>query len=61
VSIPAPPAIFKVMLNKLQIFGMLVGILAIGLGVYWFDWKLSLVIFLAIYGNNLERSSRKKS
>jgi len=38
-----------------NIIGMVIGVLSMALGLVWFDWKLSLVIFLAIIGNNMER------
>ena len=39
--------------------GMAVVITAMALGWIWFGWKLSLVIFLALAGNNMERNGRK--
>lgn len=40
-------------------------IVAIILATYWYDWKLTLIIFLFITGNNWERSNwdelRRKS
>lgn len=46
-------------MKTLRIAGMLLGIAAMVLGWIWFGWELSLVIFLAIMGNNMERSERK--
>lgn len=45
-------------MKALNIIGMVVGITAMALGWIWFGWKLSLVIFLALMGNNFERSGR---
>lgn len=39
--------------------GMAVLITAMALGWIWFGWKLSLVIFLALAGNNMERNGNK--
>lgn len=43
-----------------NIIGAIASIMAAVLAWYWFDAKLVLVIFLAIMGNNLERSRRKQ-
>jgi len=48
-------------MNLQRIIGMLIGIVALGLTYYWFSWKLVLVIFLSIYGNNLEQAGRFKA
>lgn len=45
-------------MTKLNLLGLITGITAMALGWYWYDWKLSLVIFLAIMGNNMERSGK---
>lgn len=45
-------------MNKI-LLGLVIGIIAMTLGWIWFGWKLSLVMFLALMGNNLERSGRK--
>ncbi len=39
-------------MKVIKIIGMVVGIAAMVLGWICFDWKLSLVIFLALMGNN---------
>jgi len=31
----------------------IIGATSMGLGWYWFDWKLCVVIFLALLGNNI--------
>ena len=46
-------------MKGLRIIGMLLGIVAMTLGWIWFGWELCLVIFIAIMGNNMERSGRK--
>lgn len=43
----------------LNIIGTVVGLIALAMAWVWFGWKLSLVIFLALMGNNFERSGRK--
>ncbi len=45
-------------MRPLNIVGTLLIIAALVLSWIWFDWKLSLIIFLALMGNNLERSGR---
>jgi hypothetical protein len=46
-------------MKKIQILGMFIGIISMALAWIEYDWKLSLIIFLALFGNNLEQSSRK--
>jgi len=46
-------------MKLINIIGMVIGITAIVLGWIWFGWKLPLVIFLALMGNNMERNGRK--
>jgi len=41
------------------LIGIIVGVVAMGLAIYWYDWKLAVVIFLAIYANNLERVNKQ--
>jgi hypothetical protein len=51
--------LFKLYIMKtINYFGAALGLVAIGLAWMWFGWKLPLVIFLALYGNNMERSGR---
>lgn len=42
-------------MKKINYIGLILGITAMVLGWYWFGWELSLVIFIAIAGNNMER------
>jgi hypothetical protein len=45
-------------MSKLKMLGMFIGASSMFLGWYWFSWKFSLVIFLAIFGNNLEKNNK---
>ena len=42
-------------MKKTRLIGAALGIIAYGLGWYWFGFKLVVVLFLAIWGNNMER------
>jgi hypothetical protein len=42
-------------MNK-KLIGALLLIIALGLAWYWFDYKLSIIIFLALTGNKFEQS-----
>lgn len=42
----------------LQIIGAVAVITAIVLAWIWFGWKLPLVLFLALLGNNLQQNSK---
>jgi len=46
-------------MKTINYIGMVVEITAMTLGWIWFGWELSLVIFLALIGNNMERNGRK--
>ena len=35
--------------------GLALGLIAVFLAWYWYDWRLVLIILLAITGNNLEQ------
>ena len=41
------------------ILGIVITTIAIGLSIHWYDWKLALIIMLAITGNNIERTGNK--
>lgn len=43
-----------------EIVGSLMGLSAMVLAAIYYDWKLALIIFLAIFGNNLERSGNSQ-
>ena len=44
--------------NKIRaVFGAILGITALTFAVVWFSWKLALVLFLAIWGNNYQLRS----
>lgn len=38
--------------------GVLLLTIALGLAWYYFDYKLSIILFLALTGNNFERSKK---
>ena len=42
-------------MKKLKYIGMAIGIISMSLSWMWFGWRMPLVIFLAIMGNNIER------
>lgn len=48
------------MMSYKNLLGMVISIMAYGLAWWLYDWKLAVVIFLAITGNNLERSGRRR-
>ena len=39
--------------KKLHIFGIVIGITSLILASIWYDWKLVVIIILALYGNNI--------
>ncbi len=39
----------------LMYWGVLLGGVAVFLCLHWFDWRLLVVIFLAMFGNNLSQ------
>lgn len=41
----------------LLLFGLIISITSIYLAVYWYRWHLAIIIFLALFGNNLERKT----
>jgi len=38
-----------------NVIGMILGIIGLTFCLVWFGWKLALVIFLMLIGNNLEQ------
>lgn len=40
------------------VFGILISILAVILTCVWFEWKLALVIFLSLWGNNISNNTK---
>jgi hypothetical protein len=50
--------ILKIM-KKMQILGMIIGIVAMAMAWIMYDWKLMLIILLALWGNNLEQCGRR--
>ena len=43
-----------------ELAGLVMGALAMTAAIIFYDWKLALIIVLAIFGNNLERSGRSQ-
>ncbi len=43
---------------KKQLIGMFIGIVAMGLAWVIYDWKLMLILILALWGNNLEQNGK---
>jgi hypothetical protein len=41
--------------KAVNLLGMVMMLGALILTWHWFDWKLTLVIFLVFWGNNMER------
>ncbi len=41
---------------KKSLIGLFVMIVTIILSLYWYDWRLVVIIFLSLLGNNLEQS-----
>lgn len=39
----------------LQVLSLIIYVIAIGLSLYWYDWKLIFIILLFIFANNIER------
>jgi hypothetical protein len=46
-------------MKKIQIIGIIIGIAAMVMAWIMYDWKLMLIILLALWGNNLEQRGRK--
>ncbi len=40
--------------NKTYLLGVILNILAIGLSLYWFNWKFVFCIFLYLWANNIQ-------
>lgn len=40
------------------VFGILISIVAVVLACVWFGWKLALVIFLSLWGNNISNNTK---
>lgn len=45
-------------MRKLQIIGMVIVIIALGLLWIMYDWKLMLILLLLLWGNNMEQRGR---
>jgi hypothetical protein len=44
--------------NIVMLVGTLIIAIAITLAVIWFGWKLAIVIYVALMGNNIENFGR---
>jgi hypothetical protein len=42
-------------IKTINLIGTLILITAMVLSLIWYDWKLALLIYLGLLGNNLER------
>lgn len=40
------------------IASLLIGLISIFLSITWYDYKLALIIFIAILGNNLDQHAK---
>jgi hypothetical protein len=47
-------------MKALHYLGMVIGLTSMALGCLWFGWKLSLVIFLALWGQNMSKKQTIK-
>jgi len=41
-----------------RVLGFTISIVALVLSLYWFGWKLTLVLWLALWANNLSMAAR---
>lgn len=48
-------------MKKSQILGMIIGIISMAMAWILYDWKLMLIILLAIWGNNLGEGRNGKA
>lgn len=46
--------------TKLFIYSTALSLAWIGLSIYWFNWKLAVIIFIALWAQNVERLIRKE-
>jgi len=42
-----------------NVIGMFLSLVAVFLGFYWYDWKLVVILLIAITGNNFEQKGKK--
>jgi hypothetical protein len=40
-------------------FGMVLSLVAVFLAYHWYDWKLVVILLIAITGNNFEQKGKK--
>jgi uncharacterized membrane protein len=50
----------KKTIRAVKIICGLIGLTGIGLCLLWFGWKLALILFLVIWGNNAQRQNFNK-
>lgn len=41
-----------------RLLGFVISLIALVLALYWFDWKFTLVLWLALWANNLSMAAR---
>lgn len=47
-------------IKKLRLLGAIIGLSAFILAWIFYGWQLSLIIFLALLGNNIEQNSNER-
>jgi len=50
---------YKTKMKELKFLGMFIGLMSMFLAWYLYDWKLLVIIFLALWGNNLEQNNKE--
>jgi hypothetical protein len=43
----------------MNLTGMVLSLVGVFLAFYWYDWKLVVILLIAITGNNLEQKGKK--
>lgn len=46
--------------TKLFIYSTALSLAWIGLSIYWFNWRLAVIIFIALWAQNVEQLIRKE-
>lgn len=44
--------------TKLTITALVSWLIGLGLSIYWYDWKIVIIILMFIWSNNIERSNK---
>lgn len=47
-------------MKKWRIIGMIIYLISIIFTVLWFDWKLVIILMIALWGNNLEQQNKEQ-